>query len=51
MIESSADYPSVCLTDEQGNLLWQETVFIKQSHSEQLPGDFKVERGEWRVES
>lgn len=37
MIESSADYPSVCLTDEQGNLLWQETVFIKQSHSEQLP--------------
>lgn len=37
MIESSADYPSVCLTDEQGNLLWSETVFVKQSHSEQLP--------------
>ncbi len=37
VIESSADYPSVCLTDEQGNLLWSETVFVKQSHSEQLP--------------
>lgn len=37
VIESSAGYPSVCLTDEQGNLLWSETVFVKQSHSEQLP--------------
>lgn len=37
VIESSADYPSVCLTDEHGNLLWSETVFVKQSHSEQLP--------------
>lgn len=37
VIESSADYPSVCLTDLQGNLLWSETVFVKQSHSEQLP--------------
>lgn len=37
VIESSVDYPSVCLTDEQGNLLWSETVFVKQSHSEQLP--------------
>lgn len=37
VIESSADYPSVSLTDERGSLLWSETVFTKQSHSEQLP--------------
>lgn len=58
VIESSADYPSVCLTDEQGNLLWSETVFVKQSHSEQLPLlvekaflKLRGESGEWRGES
>ena len=37
LIESSAEFPSVSVCDEQGLLLWDEVGVDRQSHAEKLP--------------
>ncbi len=37
LIESSAEFPSVAVCDEQGEVLWHEVGTEKQSHAEMLP--------------
>jgi tRNA threonylcarbamoyladenosine biosynthesis protein TsaB len=37
LIESSAEFPSVSVCDEQGFLLWDEVGVDRQSHAEKLP--------------
>ncbi len=37
IIESSADYPSVAISDHQGRIVWDKICLDRQSHSEKLP--------------
>jgi len=37
IIESSADYPSVAISDHQGRIVWDKICMDRQSHSEKLP--------------